>query len=87
MYLVGELRVACEFDGRKAEISIVGTSGGREVHAGWILSVISLPGGVVYAATVVRPESLLEDAVEVDCALVALLVDERVVALLHVEAE
>lgn len=87
MYLIRELRIACELDGCQTEVFCVGTSIGREVHAGWIILLISLPGGMIYAATVIRLESLLEDAVEVDCALVALLVDERIVALLHVEAE
>lgn len=49
--------------------------------------MIPLPGPVIDAATVMRPESLLEDAVDVDAVLAALLVDERVVALVHVEAE
>lgn len=85
--LIGKLRIACELNGRQAEISIAGTSIGCKVHAGRILLMIPLPGSVIDAATVIGPESLLEDAIDVDPALVALLTDERIVALLHVEAE
>ena len=68
-------------------MSIAGASIGCEINASWILLMIPLPGPVIDAATVMRPESLLEYAVDVDAALAALLVDERVVALVHVEAE
>lgn len=87
MDLIGKLCIACELNGRQAEISVAGTSVGREVHASWVLLLISLPSFMIDAATVIGSESLLKDAVYVDSVLAPLLVDERILALLHIEAE